>query len=102
MQLEHLAYCDKVAIDKIQPVSGARKWKSVWNDRTVSKAVSLLENGEITLAHFLHRTSYAVMAGIKQGLRLRRQDDAESEDSDSEDGDESSGDDESSDESGED
>jgi len=70
-QLEHIAFCDKVAIDRNQLVTGARKWKSVLNDRTVQRSVNMLRARNITLSQFLHRTSYAVMAGVKQGLRIR-------------------------------
>ncbi|XP_052126359.1 uncharacterized protein LOC113214896 [Frankliniella occidentalis] len=100
VQLEYLAYCDKVATDSLRAVSGSRKWKSVWNDDIVQRAVQRLQRGEITLAHFLHSTSYAVLAGIKHGLRLgRQQNNADGEDDIEGGGDES---DESSSESDED
>lgn len=76
-QLEHIATCDKVAIDALRPVTGARKWKTILNDNTVQRAVNMLHARQISLAGFLHRTSYAVMAGVKQGLRLRNQEPAD-------------------------
>lgn len=72
-QLEHLAYCDKVAIDHGRKVTDKRKWKTVWNDSTVQAATRLLHSGVLTPGEFLHRTSYAILAAVKHGLRIRNE-----------------------------
>jgi len=83
VQLEHLAWCDKVAIDSCRQVTGMRKWKTIHNDNVVIRASNLLRHNEITPGHFLRVASYAIHAAVMHGLRLRRRDDDDDSDSDS-------------------
>ncbi|XP_052127959.1 uncharacterized protein LOC127750394 [Frankliniella occidentalis] len=76
-QLEHIAMCDRTALQRLQPVTGGRKWKTAFNDSTVERAVRMLRERQITLAQYLHRVSHVVMAGAKQGLGIRVKDQEE-------------------------
>ncbi|XP_034231375.1 uncharacterized protein LOC117639631 [Thrips palmi] len=84
VKLEHLSWCDKVAVDAGRQVTGLRKWKTVHNEAVVQRATNLLVTNQITLAHFLHMSSYAIHAAVMQGLKVRRPiNDSESEQSES-------------------
>jgi len=68
--MEYLAFCDKIAVEKLQPVSRARRWTAVLNDRQVQRASRLLLAGQTTPGHFLHQASFAVLAAVNHGLHM--------------------------------
>lgn len=80
--MEYLAWADKIAVDNLRPVTHMRRWSAILNDDRVEKASRLLLAGEITPADFLHRASFAVLGAVNHGLRIRPDDESDS-DSDS-------------------
>lgn len=71
VQLEHLAWCDKLAIDQGRQVTAGKKWKTKWNTKRVETATRLLISRSIDAAGFLKLVKYTIVAAAKQGLRLR-------------------------------
>lgn len=72
VQLEYLAWCDKLAVDAARPVNSAKRWRTIRNDSRVEKFTDLLMFGRISPGLFLHRVSYVVLGGVNHGLRHRR------------------------------
>ncbi|KAK3924154.1 Phosphate acyltransferase [Frankliniella fusca] len=70
VQLEYVAWCDKVAIDHMRPVAPGRRYSAILNDRRVRMASQLLIGNQITPAHFLHQASSAIHAAVLHGLRI--------------------------------
>lgn len=88
VQLEHLSWCDKLAIDRLQPVAPGRRYSAIVNDRRVRMGSQMLVNGDIEPGHFLKQTSAAIHAATMHGLHMHHESDSEdstSEDSTSED-----------------
>jgi len=70
VQLEFIAWSDKVAIDSLRPVAPGRRYSAILNDRRVRMASQLLIGNQITPGHFLHEASSAIHAAALHGLRI--------------------------------
>ena len=79
VQLEYLAFCDKIAVENMQPVTRVRRWTAILNDERVRRASQLLVAGQITPARFLHQSSFAVLGAVNYGLRIHPDDESDSE-----------------------
>lgn len=88
VKLEYLAWNDKLAGDRGDPVNdSSRKWTVILNDRRVSNLSTMLERREVTPGHFLHRASWSILAAVRHGLRLRELEDETDSESNSGDSD---------------
>lgn len=79
VQLEFIAWSDKVAIDSLRPVAPARRYSAILNDRRVRMASQLLIGNQITPGHFLHEASFAIHAAALHGLRIGADSESEEE-----------------------
>ncbi|KAJ1519180.1 hypothetical protein ONE63_011214 [Megalurothrips usitatus] len=79
VQMEYLAWCDKISVDHFRAVTPARRVRSVLNDQRVRRASQMIVNGDITPGHFLQHISSITHAAAVYGLQLR---DDDSDDSD--------------------
>ncbi|XP_052130715.1 uncharacterized protein LOC127751337 isoform X2 [Frankliniella occidentalis] len=88
VKLEYLAISDVIATrdPEVLTVNRARSWRTISTDQHVERSTRLLESGDISPGEFLHRVSWTVVAGVRHGLRLRRNGNID-EDSDSDESD---------------
>ena len=79
VKLEFLAFCDKLAVDSMRPVTHTGRWSAVVNDERVRRASALLVNRQTSRAQFLHQASFAVNAAVNHGLRIHPDESDESD-----------------------
>ncbi|KAK3931712.1 Pyridoxine/pyridoxamine 5'-phosphate oxidase [Frankliniella fusca] len=79
VKLEHLAYSDKLAIDRGDAVTASKKWRAKLNDKRVKRLTGLLNNGQITVSRFLHESFYVILAAVHYGLHVRNENDSDSD-----------------------
>jgi len=81
VQLEHLAYCDKIAAERGNLVTNSQRWKTVANNKRVVNQSKLLVADQITPGTFLKNTSWVALGAVNHGMRLDyNSDESESED----------------------
>ncbi|XP_052128117.1 uncharacterized protein LOC127750458 [Frankliniella occidentalis] len=80
VQLEHLAWSDKLAGQTGRAVTDAPRWKTLANDRRVQRLSGLLVRGQLSPGAFLEAVSWVNQGALNHGMRLDQ--DSDSDDSD--------------------
>ena len=70
VQLEHLAWCGKLAVHDLRPVNGNRRWSVLWNDNRIKRLAELLEAGNITPIRFLLAAYWTILGPVNHRLRF--------------------------------
>ncbi|KAK3924637.1 (2R)-sulfolactate sulfo-lyase subunit beta [Frankliniella fusca] len=84
VQLEHISWSDKLAIEKGNNVQCARRWKTAANDKRMRRLTELLNHDQISPGRFLHEASWINQGALNHGMKLDTKMNSDSDDSDSE------------------
>ncbi|KAK3911587.1 Pentatricopeptide repeat-containing protein [Frankliniella fusca] len=82
VQLDQLAFSDKLAIEKGNAPTSGKRWKAKLNDKRVKRLSDLISNEQISCARFPHEAAFAILAAVNHGLKLNNHDEEDSSDSD--------------------
>ncbi|KAE8738442.1 hypothetical protein FOCC_FOCC016078 [Frankliniella occidentalis] len=87
VELEHLAWCDKLAGAGGNAVNGAPRWKTLANDKRVKRLSGLLVRDQISPGDFLEAVSWVNQGALNHGMKIDCDSDSDSDESNSDESD---------------